>query len=72
MTDKETAAMRMQYAGAIQLLCDCSLALRRGGECDEMRDNIVRAVDDWCTLTGWTYQRILHRIELFPPKEGKR
>lgn len=63
-------AMRMSYAGAIGLLCECSMNLREGAERDEVRDNIERAVSDWCDLTGWTYKRILHRIEVFPPERS--
>ena len=59
--------MRMQYAGAVGLLCECSTMLRSGAEADEMRDAIERAVNDWAALTGWTVQRTLHRIEVFPP-----
>ncbi len=65
-----SAAMRMQYAGAIGLLCELSTQLRNsGGERDEQLDNIERCVADWCDLTGWTYKRILQRIEVFPPQE---
>ena len=60
-------AMRMGYAGAIGLLCELSTELRNsGGQRDEQLDNIERCVSDWCDLTGWTYKRILHRIEVFP------
>lgn len=65
-----TATMRMQYAGAIGLLCELSTQLRNsGGERDDHLDSIERCVNDWCNLTGWTYKRILHRIEVFPPQE---
>jgi len=58
---------RMQYAGAIGLLCQASLKLKNDSESEDIRDCIERAVRDWCKLTGWTYKRILHRIEVFPP-----
>lgn len=31
---------RMNYAGAIGLLCECSVKLGNGAEADEMRDSI--------------------------------
>ena len=57
--------MRLKYAGAIGLLCSCSLELPSSSE---MRDSIIAAVDDWCNITGWSYKQILSRIELIPPK----
>lgn len=66
MTESEKTKTLL-LAGAVGLLCECSLQLRPGGENDELRDNIERCVTDWCQSNGWTYQRVLHRIEVFPP-----
>lgn len=60
-------ALKFNHAGMAGLLCDVALHLREGAECDELRDLIEQAIADWCGLTGWTYRRILHRIELMPP-----
>lgn len=64
---KTDTQIRMQYAGAIGLLCEASVMLGNGSEKDEMRDSIEQAVSDWCALNGWTYKRILHRIEVNAP-----
>lgn len=61
------ADLRLQYAGAIGLLCELSTQLRNSCERDDHLDSIEQAVSDWCKLTGWSYNRILHRIEVFPP-----
>jgi hypothetical protein len=59
----------MGYAGAIGLLCELSTQIRDcGAKRDEYLDSIERCVADWCGITGWTYKRILHRIEVFPPQ----
>ncbi len=60
--DTETK-MRMQYGGAIGLLCEISPQVE-----DEDRESIQAAVEDWCELTGWSWKWILNRIEVFPPK----
>lgn len=60
--------LRLHFAGAIGLLCESALQLQHSAENDELRDNIERCVADWCRLTGWTYRRVLHRIEVFPPQ----
>jgi hypothetical protein len=59
---------KLNHSGAIGLLCELSLMLRPGHESDELRDNIERCVSDWCAITGWSYKRILQRIEVFPPQ----
>lgn len=61
--------IRMQYAGTIRLLCDCSLLLGNSEEDDEQRELIMDAAADWCNITGWTVRRVLQRIELYPPKQ---
>ena len=53
--------LRMQYAGAIGLLCELSVHVD-----DESRELIEQAVDDFCALTGWKKRRILDRIEVEP------
>lgn len=58
---------RMNYAGAIGLLCECSVNLGNGAEADDMRDSIEQAAHDWAAGSGWTVRRILNRIEVFPP-----
>lgn len=62
--------LRLQYAGAIGLLCELSVHLsdRDREERDERLGMIEQAVGDFCKLTGWTYRRVLHRIEVFPPQ----
>jgi hypothetical protein len=67
MTDEQTR--RLNYAGAIGLLCECSVVLGNGYEADDLRDSIERAVADFCDMTDWTYRRVLDRIEVFPPQE---
>lgn len=59
--------MREKYAGAIGLLCMLSTQLRDNFERDDHLDSIEAAVQDFCKLTGWSYRRVLHRIEVFPP-----
>lgn len=61
--------IRMQYAGAIQLLCECHLQLPGDTlEAEDLRDSIQHAVDDFCRVTGWTSKTILRRIDLYPPE----
>lgn len=67
MTDNEQCRMRLQYAGAINLLCNLSLTLGDDDEAEENRDLIMQASADWCKITGWTVERVLDRIELIPP-----
>ncbi len=54
--------LRAKYAGAIGLLCECSVQVD-----EETRELIEDAVSDWCEVTGWTWRRILNRIEVTPP-----
>jgi len=56
--------IRMQYAGAIGLLCECSTEVSK-----ETRELINDAVDDWCKITGWRKKIIFNRIEVLLPKE---
>jgi hypothetical protein len=53
----------MQYAGAINLLCECTVFVD-----EDLRSSIESAVSDWCETTGWTWRKILDRIELIPPE----
>lgn len=64
----QLADMRLQYAAAIGLLCELSTRLTRTLERDDDLNSIELAVSDFCELTGWTYRRVLHRIEVFPPQ----
>lgn len=52
---------RLQYAGAIGLLCDLSVQVD-----EETREMIQQAADDFCKITGWKSRRILDRIEVEP------
>lgn len=61
--NSEDMSRRLQYAGAIGLLCECSVQVD-----DEYRELIEQAVTDYCELTGWTWRRILDRIEVSPPE----
>lgn len=63
----DVTQLRMQYAGAIGLLCELSTQLSRNGERADNLDSIELAVADFCKLTGWSYRRIVHRIEVFQP-----
>lgn len=62
--------LRLQYAASVGLLCELALHLsdRDKSEQADYLDSIEQAVKDFCTLTGWTYRRVLHRIEVFPPQ----
>jgi len=56
-----------RYLGCLNLLCECSIALRDTSECtaDELRDCIAQALDDATkagTIRGW--KRVLHRMEI--------
>lgn len=64
-----TPQERMNYAGAIGLLCECSVHLRPGVESEELRGLIEEAVVDWASVTGFQVRRVLDRIEVFPPRE---
>ncbi|MDO8445167.1 MAG: hypothetical protein Q7T53_03525 [Deltaproteobacteria bacterium] len=66
LLDAVPPSVRMAYAGAIGLLCECSLKVGNSNEAEEIRDSIESAVADWCALTGWTMRRTLQRIEVFP------
>ena len=53
---------RLQYAGAIGLLCECSVQVD-----EETRECIEQAVQDFCKISeGWAWKRILDRIEVNP------
>lgn len=58
---------RMQYAGAIGLLCECSVKLGNGADVDDLRDSIEQAANGWAAGSGWTVRRTLNRIDVFPP-----
>lgn len=58
--------IEMRYAGAIGLLCECSVHLK-GPDADDLRDSIEQAVSDWCDGSGWTWKRILDSIDVEPP-----
>lgn len=66
------ADMRMKYAGAVGVLADSAVYLSGSMEGKEQRESHVRAIDDWCKLTGWTYRCVLNRIDLYPPKLGEK
>lgn len=66
----KTDNARMNAAGLVGLLCECSLKLYNDEESEELRDNIEQAIRDWCGITGWTCKRILNRIEVFPPERA--
>lgn len=57
--------IRMKYAGTIGLLCDCSVYL--SNDCEDYRQSIIDAAEDWCKMSGWKVKRILNRIEVNPP-----
>ena len=56
----------MKFAGAIGLLCEAHLHLPRHEQ--ELKENIVTAVHDWCELTGWKLRKTLDRLEVIPPE----
>jgi hypothetical protein len=62
MTEQDR--IRMQYAGAIGLLCELSTRITDPDD----QDMLDAAVQDWCEISGWTWQRILDRVELLPPR----
>lgn len=73
MTGIDLLDLRMKYAGAIGLLCECSVSLGSGGEKNDLRDMIERAAQDFCEMNpGWTYRRVAHRIEIIPPEVRPR
>lgn len=49
--DKSSPAVRMAYAGAIGVLADVADRVR-----GDDRVSIVRAIDDWCGFSGWSYE----------------
>ena len=55
---------RMKHAGAVGLLCELSTRITDPNE----QDALDRCVADWCALTGWTWRRVLDRVEVFPPE----
>ena len=57
--------MRMQYAGAIGFLCHVSTKITD----PEDQAALDQAVADWCDLTGWTWRRILDRVDVFPSEQ---
>lgn len=54
--------LRLNYAGAVGLLCQVSPQVD-----EEKLDLIERAVSDWCGMTGWTMQRTVNGVDVFPP-----
>lgn len=55
---------RLQYAGAIGLLCDFSPKITD----EEAQERLDRAVSDWCEFTGWGWRRMFDRVDVFPPE----
>lgn len=64
----ENSKIRMQYAGAINLLAEMAVYLGHGVEADDFRDSIERAIQDWCKITGFTYEKVLDRFEILSPE----
>ncbi len=62
MTEEQT--IRMRYAGAIGLLCAISTNVTD----PDYKDMIDQCVNDFCKSTGWTWERLLDRVEVFPPE----
>ncbi len=60
-----TNTLRLNYAGAIGLLCQASTEVS-----EETREAIISAVSDWCDLTGFSYKVIMNRVEVFPPENN--
>ena len=65
MADLDPITVRMEYAGAIGLLCELSIHITD----EEDQDALDQCVASWCRLTGWTWRRTLDRVEVFPPEE---
>jgi hypothetical protein len=57
---------RMQYAGVIGFLCSISTHITDEDE----QDAIDRIVADWCALSGWSWRRLLDRVEVEPPNDA--
>jgi hypothetical protein len=64
--DAKAIERLLNHSGAIGLLCELSTQLRHSAEKDEHLDLIERCIDDYCKITGGSYQRTLDRIEVFP------
>lgn len=54
--------IRIQYAGAVQLLCEASTRVD-----EDTREKIQFAVEDWCMLTGWSWLQVSDSILLVRP-----
>lgn len=69
MTGIDVLDLRVKYAGAIGLLCECAVYLGNGAHKEELRDMIEQAAKDFCAINpGWQYRRVVHRIEMIPPE----
>lgn len=55
--------MQLHYASTIGLLCELSVKITD----KELQEGIDRAVADWCEQSGWTWRRLLDRVEVTPP-----
>lgn len=62
----ENNMLRMQYAGAIGLLCEISTRITDEFE----KEALIAAVADWCELSGWQMRVVLDRVEVLPPPEA--
>ncbi len=59
--------IRLNHAGCIGLLEECSVAIGNGEEKAELREAIEQCMSDFAQLRGGSVRRILHRIEYQPP-----
>ena len=58
----------MQYAGCIGLLCEISPYVD-----GVLREQIDRAVSDWCALTtSWKHRWVLNRCEVYPVSQDNK
>lgn len=60
----EGMQFRLLASGLVGLLCEVSTSITD----PEQQEMLDAAVTEWCKLTGWTWQRTLDRVEVFPPE----
>ena len=58
--------LRLNYSGVVHLLCRLSVYVP-----EDERQCIIEAVENWCEITGWSWRRVMDRIEVEPPAPKK-
>lgn len=68
--ESENRKLRMQYAGTIGVLAELSghYNLSNVNDREEAVETLHTVADDWCSLSGWNYEVVGHKLSVYPPE----